>query len=139
MTGPAVRMVLFDGACGFCAWSVATLDRCVGTHGFTFVPYQLVPGRMLAAIGVTRRECASAVHVWDGETNRLYRGADAINYVVGRTRVGRNAVAILERFGPIVMLERKIYALVASRRSAISRVLGTAKYAPIADGESTSG
>lgn len=54
-------LVLFDGRCGFCAWSVQFAQRVVKSSA-RFVPYQSID---VTDFGLTVQECAQAVQFVD--------------------------------------------------------------------------
>ncbi len=57
MTTTSFPIVLFDGRCGFCTWSVHVAQRLVGSDAH-FVPYQSAD---VGVYGLTEDECAAAV------------------------------------------------------------------------------
>jgi len=126
-------LVLFDGTCGFCAWSLALVARCFEPEHVVYVPYQWLSLAELAAVGTTAASCATAVHLWDGREARLYRGADAFNRLVATTAAGKRIVSALARCAPILAAERALYAVIARNRLVLSRLLGTRRYAVIVD------
>jgi predicted DCC family thiol-disulfide oxidoreductase YuxK len=124
------RFVLFDGACGFCTWSVRGVRRWDTSHRLTLVPYQLLEPRDFERFGTTRERCAREVHYVD-ERGRLSAGATAINgmlWAIPRTRPILIAAALAAL--PIAFaLEAAAYRLIARNRVPISHLLGTAKHA----------
>jgi predicted DCC family thiol-disulfide oxidoreductase YuxK len=61
MTSSDRPVVLFDGRCGFCAWSVQFAQQRVDAD-VEFLPYQSVD---VAAYGLTDQQCAEAVYFVD--------------------------------------------------------------------------
>ena len=61
MTSGDRPVVLFDGRCGFCAWSVQFAQQRVLADA-EFLPYQSVD---VAAYGLTEEQCAQAVYFVD--------------------------------------------------------------------------
>ncbi len=73
-------VVLFDGYCGFCAWSV-NFARDVVQADVQFEPYQKVD---VAAYGLTVEQCADAVQFVTGDVQ--LSGARAVAAVLRRGR-----------------------------------------------------
>jgi len=127
---PAARVVIFDGACGFCTWTVQFARRIDRKGTYSFVPYQHFSLDDLKRRGTSPAQCAKAVHVID-DNARVYRGAFAINRFLWSFGGWRLLVAALYLVFPSLLLEMLGYALVARNRVLISVLLRTKQYAVI--------
>jgi predicted DCC family thiol-disulfide oxidoreductase YuxK len=126
---PTSALVIFDGTCGFCTWSVAVLDRRLGVR-VQAIPYQWLDDAELAAIGTSRARCADAVHFIDAH-GHLSAGADAINALLRDRPLVGPVVRLVARVPLLVSLERRAYVWVTKHRERISQLLGTRRYALI--------
>jgi len=129
-------LVIFDGACGFCTWSVMQLRR-LGVR-VAAIPFQHLRDVDFQALGTTRAACAGRVHFVDA-AGTISTGADAVNALV-RDHTFLGPVAGLVLRTPLLLeFERRTYAWVAEHRIAISRLLGTRRFAivPEDDGAAT--
>jgi len=124
-------VVIFDGTCGFCTWSVLLLERPLGIR-VTAVPYQWLSDAALAALGTSRAECRAAVQFIDRNGTR-WGGADAINALLRDHPLFGLAVRGMMRLPPVARFEHRAYAWIATHREAISKLLGTRGYALIKD------
>ncbi|MGB8267123.1 MAG: DCC1-like thiol-disulfide oxidoreductase family protein [Candidatus Velthaea sp.] len=113
---------------GFCTWFVGRLAQHPSSVSWGFIPFQNLSDRELEQLGMSRSACRLAVHVVD-ENSRVLRGALAINAVLERRRAMRVLIRIARAIRPLLDLEMRAYAFVASNRVAISRLLGSARCA----------
>jgi len=121
-------LVIFDGACGFCTWSVMQLPW-LGVR-VAAIPVQRLTGDDLRALGITRAACAESVHFIDA-AGTVSRGADAVNALVGGNACIGPLARLISRTPALLTIERRAYAWVAEHRVAISRLLRTRRYAII--------
>ncbi len=132
VTSTGARVVLFDGACGLCTWCVLLARRIDRRGLYAFVPSQDCAAEDLARLGLTSERLSRAVYVIEGGA-RAYRGALGINRFLWSFRTWRPLIVLLYWAWPLLVLEIAAYEFVARNRVWISRVLGTAKFALIAD------
>ncbi len=123
-------LVIFDGACGFCTWTVQLARRIDRKGTYSFVPYQHFSLDELKRRGTSPAQCAKAVHAID-DNDRVYCGAFAINRFLWSFGGWRFLVAALYLVFPLLLLEMLGYALVARNRVPISALFRTQKYAVI--------
>jgi len=133
---PPRNLVIFDGACGFCTWSVMVLDRPLGVR-VASIPAQWLKDAELAGLGTTRAACAQAV-VFVDATGVPSSGADAVNALLRAHPLFSAPVALALRVPALLRLERAFYRWIARHRVAISRLLGTRRYALIGETDSAS-
>ncbi len=126
---PAGALVIFDGTCGFCTWSVGVLRRALGVN-VSAIPYQWLSDAELAAFDTTRARCADAVHFVDARGD-VWAGADAINTLLRDRPFCGVAIRFVTRRPWALALERRAYAWVTRNRERISQLLGTRRYALI--------
>ena len=122
-------VVVFDGTCGFCTWSIAAFTMRIAS-GSRVVPSQWLSDVRLAEIGTTREQCAREVHYVDAG-GQTYRGADAVNAVLARTPLIGGLTRFVARRPALLAFERACYAWIAAHRVGISRALGTQRCALI--------
>ncbi len=127
----AVRVpaLLFDGACGFCTWSVRTIRTRDRDARVNYVASQLLAPTDFARLGVRPQRCANEVVFVDG-ARRVRGGAEAANAYL-RTIGFAPATTIARLRLPRVLLriESAVYRWIARHRETLSRVFGTARYA----------
>jgi len=127
---PGSALVIFDGACGFCTWSVCVLYRPLGVRVHA-IPYQWLSVAELAAFGTTRARCVEAVHFVDASRTPT-AGADAVNALLRNHPFFGPPVALIARVPVLLRVERRAYTWLAANRVWISRLLGTRLFALIA-------
>ena len=133
---PRRDLLIFDGTCGFCTRSVMLLDRPLGIR-VASIPAQWLTDAEIALLGTTRAACAEAV-VFVDAAGGVSSGADALNALFrGHPLLGA-PVALAMRLPPLLRFERAGYRWVARHRVAISRLLGTRRYALIGATDSAS-
>ena len=106
-------LVLFDGRCGFCTWSVHFAQRVIGSNA-RFVPFQSVD---VSAYGLTVQECAEAVQFVDSSGIQSAERA-----VAAIMRSGSGAWRPIGRFvgsAPVRPLAGVVYRLVARHRGRL--------------------
>ena len=109
----AIPIVLFDGRCGFCTWSVHVARKYVRPRA-QFLAYQSVD---LDQFPVSREECEAAVQFVDGA--KVSSGALAVGRILGVgvgmwPQVGRvvSAPAVLP-------VSERVYRFVARHRGRL--------------------
>ncbi len=106
-------VVLFDGRCGFCTWSVQFAQRVVGANAL-FVPYQSVD---VTAYGLTEQECARAVQFVDVSGSRSAERAVA---AIMRSGSGVwRPIGQLVDSAPVRPLAGVVYRFVARHRGRL--------------------
>jgi predicted DCC family thiol-disulfide oxidoreductase YuxK len=111
ISGSAI--VLFDGVCGLCNWSIDFLIRRDHAGTLRFAPLQSPVGRqLLEQHGLTANECSSAVTI---DCNRVYRRSDAVLQALTRLGTGWRLLAAAGRLIPR-SLRDVIYDWVATNR-----------------------
>jgi predicted DCC family thiol-disulfide oxidoreductase YuxK len=119
MTAPTtLRPVLvFDGDCGFCTTSARVLQRLVDRGGadFAVAPWQELD---LAALGLTARDCATAVQWVDG-SGAARAGHHAIAAALRSGRPGWRPAGVLLTVPGISWLAARVYTWVADHRYAL--------------------
>ena len=113
--------LIWDGDCTFCRHCVAVAHRLDASQQFVIVPYQDIDEAALAAVGLTRAQCASAVQCVIG--GHVFSGAFAVNAFARRIGWLAPIVIVLERIPLFIAAEAIGYAIVAANRGAITRYL----------------
>jgi len=114
----SVHWVLWDGACDFCAWSIARLRRCDTQGRFRIVPFQSASPELLQRVS----------------PNALQRGVHVITADGRVLRNGRAVLFIGEQLGygwltrplslpPMVWVVEGVYWVIARLRGKLSRWL----------------
>jgi predicted DCC family thiol-disulfide oxidoreductase YuxK len=124
------EFLIFDGACGFCTWSVRQLAR-LGVR-VAAIPFQRLRDDDLRTLGITRAACAERVQFVD-DRGMIASGADAVNALLRGHALFGPAITLISRTPALLQMERRGYAWVAEHRVAISRMLGTRRYALFPD------
>jgi predicted DCC family thiol-disulfide oxidoreductase YuxK len=99
-------ILIYDGECGFCRAWLSWLKVRVQVEAHAFQEAKL------DEYGLTKEECAEAVHVVI--PGRIYQGAAAIAYLLG-LRGNRKMAFVIRAAGP---LARFGYRLVAKNRNS---------------------
>jgi len=133
---PRRNLVIFDGTCGFCTWSVMLLDRQLGVR-VASIPAQWLTDAELVGLGTSRAACAEAV-VFVDASGVPSSGADAVNALLRAHPLFGAPVALALRVPALLRFERSWYRWIARHRVAISRLLRTRRYALIGEGDSAS-
>ena len=117
------HLLIYDGDCGFCEFAVRLAVRFDRSAQFSYRPWQSLGAAEFDAFEITPDDCASAVRIVtaDGE---VLSGAEAVNYFLGRRPVGRFVVGMLESVPLLLVLEARIYRLIADNRRKISWLFG---------------
>ena len=113
MSEPKRPVVLFDGRCGFCNWSVQFAQRTVRADA-DFIPYQSVD---VSKYGVSPDQCADAVQFIDNAGS--VSGALAVAAIF---RTGRGVWKPLGRLigsAPIRPLAEVSYRFIARHRGRL--------------------
>lgn len=107
--------LFWDGACGFCCWSVRWLSRRGGERALRIVPYQDAPDEF--ATPEFRERAARAVQVVTPTGERLEAGRACL-YVL--REIGWTWIGIF-RFPPLVWLVEMGYWIAARNRGFLAR------------------
>ena len=110
MTSVGLPTVLFDGRCGFCAWSVGFAKRVVGSDA-RFLPYQSVD---LGEYGLTEEQCAAAVQ-FIGPSGSV-SAERAVGAILQTGTAPWRPVGRLITSAPVRPLAGAVYRLVAKHR-----------------------
>ena len=113
MTFTEVPIVLFDGRCGFCAWSVDFAQRVVGSDAH-FLPYQSVD---VTRYGLTEEQCADAVQ-FVGPAGSV-SAERAVGAILQTGRGPWRPVGRLIASAPVRPLAGSVYRLVAKHRGRL--------------------
>jgi predicted DCC family thiol-disulfide oxidoreductase YuxK len=109
--------VLYDGDCGFCAWSAARLRAWDRPGRFAIATIQ-ASSALLAGVPAERR--LDAMHTVDAD-GRVYTGAEAMTRVLRELRGGALPAAIGRRWPGSA---ERLYRAIARRRATLGRWLG---------------
>jgi len=121
-------VAIFDGACGFCTWSVARLRQLPTLDKVMFIPYQRLTAQDYRDIGIELRDCLTAMYVWESEARTVTFGAEAFNRLLRATPYTLVSEKLWQ-FGPTRCLEVAVYQIIARNRMILSRVLRTRSFA----------
>lgn len=110
--------VLWDGACDFCAWSIAQLRRRDRAGRFRAVAFQSAPPALLQH--TSRDALRRGVHVFTAD-GRVLRGGRAVLFIA--EQLGYGWIARPLSLPPLVWLVEGIYWLIARFRGKLSRWL----------------
>lgn len=106
-------VVLFDGRCGFCTWSVEFAKKTVRAD-VEFVPYQSVD---VTVYGLTPEQCAAAVQFVDGGSPRA--GELAVASILRSGRGVWEPLGVLVGSAPIRPVAGAVYRFVARHRGRL--------------------
>jgi predicted DCC family thiol-disulfide oxidoreductase YuxK len=106
-------VVLFDGYCGFCTWSVNFASHVVQAD-VQFEPYQQAD---VAAYGLTVEKCADAVQFVMGDVQ--LSGARAVAAVLRRGRGLWPGIGKAMDFRVVQPIAAGVYAVVARHRGRL--------------------
>jgi predicted DCC family thiol-disulfide oxidoreductase YuxK len=112
------HLILWDGDCGFCHWSVDRLMSWDRKQKLRSIPRQQCPSPPMTDLLQDRTDREVVVITRSGE---VLGGADAVFFVYGETR-SRWIAAIL-RTPPFIWVARWVYRWVARNRATVSRWL----------------
>ncbi len=119
--------VLFDGCCGFCTLSIATIRRFDTQDRFEFIPHQVISDEEVTRSGFSRKDCTETVCAKvNGE---LYRGADAFNAYFAAVGRFRWLLKVVASSRILLSIERNLYLWIARHRKAVSAVMRTRRFA----------
>lgn len=111
--------VLYDGACGFCRWSVAVLLRLDSRRSLRPVEIQSDEGQLLLAGLEPEQRLASAHVALAGGT--VLSGGDAASAIAAALPGGRPVAALADA---LPGMTRSGYGFVAGKRSALGGLVG---------------
>jgi predicted DCC family thiol-disulfide oxidoreductase YuxK len=114
MTQPMIGelpLLIFDGDCGFCTWSVRQARRWVQPRA-RIEPWQLLD---LDSLGLTSEQCCESVYWVSGQASVLNAGR-AVAAVLKSGRAPWPAVGRLMDVRPLRPVVNRAYYLVASYR-----------------------
>lgn len=106
-------VVLFDGRCGFCAWSVNFARNSVHAD-VEFVPYQSVD---LVDYGLTIEQCAAAVQYVEG--GHSYAGERAIGAILQSGQGMWKPLGRVIGSAPVRPIAGVVYRFVARHRGRL--------------------
>jgi len=118
----STHWVLWDGACDFCAWSVAQLRRRNAQGRFRVVPFQCAPPELLQR--VSPNALPRGVHVITAD-GRVLRGGRAVLFI--GEQLGYGWLTRPLRLPPMVWAVEGVYWMVARLRGKLSRWLRLSK------------
>lgn len=123
--------LIYDGDCGVCQLAVGWAERLDRPVTFSLLPWQSLAAEDFSRLGITPEDCTRAVQVVTSD-GQIFSGAAAINRFLGRRRVGRIVIGLIESAPWLCRIEHRLYRLVADNRGAISARLGldTCRVAP---------
>ncbi len=108
--------ILWDGACDFCAWSIAQVRRRDQRGRFRIVPYQSAPPALLAR--TTPDALRRAIHVFTAD-GRMLRGGRAVLFIA--EQLGYGWLARPLSFPPFIWGVEAVYWIIARLRGTLSR------------------
>lgn len=104
-------MLIFDGDCGFCSTCVDVSQRWVN-RSMQYVPYQRAD---LAALGVSREQCAAAV-MFRTEHGRWCSGSEAVGQLLLASGLVWRPLGALILAPGIRVIAEAVYRVVARYR-----------------------
>ncbi|MET7304691.1 DUF393 domain-containing protein [Embleya sp. NPDC005575] len=107
-------VLLYDGDCGFCHWSVTRLRRLVPLT-VTITPWQATD---LGAYGLTTDQVSHAVH-WLPHRGPVRRGHEAFAAWLRTAPPPWSLMGRIITTPPIAYLARRVYRLVADHRAQL--------------------
>lgn len=113
--------VLYDDGCPFCTFQMRVLTWLDWFNATTLLPLS-APHAAALAPHLTREDLLEAIHCV-ARDGRIHRGARAIRFVGLRMPL-LIPVALFLWLPGVIWIAEKIYAFVAKRRYAISRLFG---------------
>lgn len=117
-TPSAQHWILWDGACDFCAWSIAQVRRRDKDGRFRIVPFQAAPAELLSR--TTPEALRQGVHVITVD-GRVLRNGRAVLFIA--EQLGYGWLARPLRPPPMVWVVEGVYWLIARLRGKLSRWL----------------
>ncbi len=111
--------VLWDGACDFCAWSVAQLRRRDKQGRFRIAPFQSAPQELLQR--TTPNSLQRGVHVFTAD-GRVLRGGRAVLFI--GEQLGYGWLTRPLSLPPMVWGVDAVYWVIARLRGKLSRWMG---------------
>jgi predicted DCC family thiol-disulfide oxidoreductase YuxK len=114
----SVHWVLWDGACDFCAWSIAQLRRRDRQGQFHIVPFQGAPPELLQR--VSPNALRRGVHVITAD-GRVLRGGRAVLFI--GEQLGYGWLTRPLSLPPMVWAVEGVYWIIARLRGKLSRWL----------------
>ena len=114
---PRRPTVIYDGECGICLRSVATVKAWDTERRFAYVPFQ--DGDAVARFGIALPALAAAMHLVlpDG---RVFAGADAVPEML-KLLPGKRWLAAGFGIPGVRPLARRVYRWIAVRRRCLVR------------------
>jgi predicted DCC family thiol-disulfide oxidoreductase YuxK len=115
---PSEHWVLWDGACDFCAWSIARLRRHDREGRFRIAPFQGAPPELLQRVSPNALQRGVHVITADG---RVLRGGRAVLFI--GEQLGYGWLARPLSLPPMVWAVEGVYWAIARLRGKLSRWL----------------
>ncbi|MCS7273460.1 MAG: DUF393 domain-containing protein [Fimbriimonadales bacterium] len=114
----AHHWLLWDGACGFCAWVVAQVRRRDTQGRFRIVPFQSAPPELVQQVSLESLQRALHVITADG---RILRAGRAVLFI--GEQLGYGWLTRPLSVPPLVWLVEGVYWLIARVRGKLSQWL----------------
>jgi len=114
----SVHWVLWDGACDFCAWSMAQLRRRDAHGRFRIVPFQSAPPELLQC--VSPHALQRGVHVITAD-GRVLRSGRAVLFI--GEQLGYGWLTRPLSLPPLIWMVEGVYWIIARLRGKLSRWL----------------
>jgi predicted DCC family thiol-disulfide oxidoreductase YuxK len=117
-----LRILIFDGDCGFCGRVVTILRRRDRCGIFDYIPYQSLSDGELATFELTRDQCGLAIQcVTD---HGVSNGAMAFNAYLSHFGLACKALGLIGSLPLVRLAESVAYEWIARNRHHISEFLG---------------
>jgi len=104
-------ILIFDGDCAFCSSSIRLITKVIQNHP-KIKPFQWTD---IESLGITQKECLSAVQFYKNETNR-YSGAQAFSQFLKLSNQPWKLLGYFLDLPIIRWVSKVIYSLVAKNR-----------------------
>lgn len=116
---PQVRLLIFDGTCGFCAWAAAWVERRLPADA-SAVPWQETSD--LGAVGLSAEDVSRAVY-WIDVNRRAHRGHRAASEALRAIGGGWKIFGTLIAVPPLSWVAALAYELVSRNRHRLSKLI----------------
>jgi len=124
---PATDLIVYDGACGFCTWSLAHVLAISATQA-SIIPLQFLTDVQLNGLGFSRDAANIMLHFVNSK-GAIFTGADAFNELLEGSANFALPLRLLKRYAVLLEMERIAYRWIARNRVVISKILGTSSCA----------
>lgn len=116
-------LLLFDGDCGFCEWSIDHLRKIDQDSKFQIASYQSIAEEDLKSVGLDYEKCEHALQLI-GTSGKVHSGIFAFNHFLLRYSPWNLLLIPLYLFPPFLLLEHGVYRAIANNRFRLSQKLG---------------